>query len=83
MILTESLRFIRTTQKVNWHPGSTETNEKHDTIDRPLWRSSKAGVAFAFVDEALLAHVDFVLEHQFEELFVGQLMATGFLQARS
>jgi hypothetical protein len=36
----------------------------------------------ALIDEPLLAHVEFILEDQFQELFMGQLMGSGFLQAQ-
>lgn len=36
----------------------------------------------AFGDQALMADVDFILEDQFQELFMGQLMGAGFLQTQ-
>jgi hypothetical protein len=43
---------------------------------------AEAGGFLAFVDHPLMADVDFILEDQFQELFVGQLMDAGFLQAK-
>ena len=36
----------------------------------------------AFLNDPLLADVEFILEDQFQELFMGQLMSVGFLQAQ-
>jgi len=43
---------------------------------------AETGGFLAFVDQPLMADVDFILEDQFQELFVGQLMDAGFLQAK-
>ncbi len=43
---------------------------------------AEAGRALAFFDQALLTHVELVLEDQFQELLVRQLMSPGLLQAQ-
>ncbi len=41
---------------------------------------AKAGLLFAPLNDVLLAEIEFVLEDQFQELLVRQLMSAGFLQ---
>ena len=36
----------------------------------------------AFINDPLLADVELILEDQFQELFMGQLMSSGFFQAQ-
>jgi len=43
---------------------------------------AKAGGLIVAFDQALVADVDFVLEHQFKELAVGQAVGFGFLEAQ-
>ena len=43
---------------------------------------AKAGGLIVALDQTLVADVDFVLEHQFEELTVGEAVGFGFLKAQ-
>jgi hypothetical protein len=42
----------------------------------------ETGPVFAFLNQALVTDVEFVLKDQFEELIMGQLMGLGLLQAQ-